>query len=175
VCPQGTRWHQRNCAQECAQTGSDPRPSAPNGNQACTQKQAGNRRFQACSRVPGGVSKPPPSATRPPHRRPASIRDKGTCVETLDSECVEASAFKASPLTLSATARVLSFVGLILVLGTSFGHTFGHTRRVFHSVRSENGRKTSQGDGSLDRRLGCSRNQSPLRLRSSTSSRVPRC
>jgi hypothetical protein len=34
-----------------------------------------------------------------------------------------------------------------------FGHTLGHSRRVFRWVCSENGRKTRQGDGFFDRRL----------------------
>jgi dipeptidyl aminopeptidase/acylaminoacyl peptidase len=38
-------------------------------------------------------------------------------------------------------------------LGTRSGHITGHTRRVFRSGCSENGRKTSQGDGFFDRRL----------------------
>jgi hypothetical protein len=40
--------------------------------------------------VPDSLSKPPPSASRPPHRAPASIRDQDTYTETLDSEAVKA-------------------------------------------------------------------------------------
>src|SRR5207247_8637370 len=36
-------------------------------------------------------SKPPPSASRPPHRAPASIRDQDTYTETLSRETMRAS------------------------------------------------------------------------------------
>jgi hypothetical protein len=55
------------------------------------------------------------------------------------------------------------------------GHTSGHSHHVSFVSGPRYGGKTTEGDGFFDRRLGCSRNQSPLRLRSSTSSRVPRC
>jgi hypothetical protein len=42
---------------------------------------------------------------------------------------------------------------MLPVLGTPFGHTPGHTRRVFRSFCSENGRKMREGDGFSDRRL----------------------
>jgi hypothetical protein len=57
-------------------------------------------------------SKPPPSASRPPHRAPASIRDNGICVATLDSDCGEASSFVASPSTAKCNQTCVLFVGL---------------------------------------------------------------
>lgn len=50
-------------------------------------------------------------------------------------------------MTLNATTRGLSIVGMLLVLGISSGHTSGHTRRAFRSGCSVNGRKARQGDG----------------------------
>ena len=53
------------------------------------------------------LSKPPPSASRPPHRRPASIRDKNTHTKTLDREAVRPTTAKPPRFSLSVTARVL--------------------------------------------------------------------
>src|SRR4030095_10618980 len=74
------------CAQQCAQTRSDNQHSAPNANQAPNKKRARNRRFQARSVIPGSLSKPPPSASRPPHRASASIRDTATYAEVIHGE-----------------------------------------------------------------------------------------
>ena len=110
--------------------------------------------FQARSVIPGSLIKPPPSASRPPHRASASIRDKDTYAETLDREGVKATRVQ----TVAFDAKCNHTSALWRSRATRFGHsqsghTPGHTRRVFRSVCSENGRKTRQGDGFFDRRL----------------------
>jgi hypothetical protein len=108
------------------------------------------------------LSKPPPSATRPPHRAFARIRDKDTYTESLDCEAV-----RGPPVRAVACDGKRNHTSALYRRHASFGappsgHIPGHTRRVFRAVCSENGTKTTQGDGFLDRRLGCSRNQSPF-------------
>jgi hypothetical protein len=109
--------------------------------------------------IPGSLSKPPPSASRPPHRASASIRDKNTYTKTLDGDAARRPALKPSPLALNATTKALCIVGMPLVLGALSGHTSGHTRCVFSLGLSENGRKTTQGDGFVDRRLKIGRSR----------------
>lgn len=56
------------CARKCAQTRSDRRHPASNANQVRMEKQADNSRSSACFLMVRGLTKPPPSASRPPHR-----------------------------------------------------------------------------------------------------------
>jgi hypothetical protein len=56
------------CAQECAQTRSDNHHLAPNANQVSNEKQAEISKIPARSVISGSLSKPSPSAARPPHR-----------------------------------------------------------------------------------------------------------
>jgi hypothetical protein len=72
----------RQCARQCAQTRSKDRQSAANANQAANKNGPEINRFQARSVIPGSLSKPPPSASRPPHRaRKLSIRQASSYAE----------------------------------------------------------------------------------------------
>ena len=53
---------------KCAQARSNDHHSAPNANQVPNEKRAEISELPASSVIPGGLSKPPPSASRPPHR-----------------------------------------------------------------------------------------------------------
>jgi hypothetical protein len=55
-------------------------------------------------------SKPPPSASRPPHRASASIRDQDTCTETLDSEAANAIRVQTVASDITATSRALDVI-----------------------------------------------------------------
>ena len=90
MCPQGTHWHRPECAQQCAQTRSDDHHPAPNANQVPNKKRAEISKIPARSVISGSLSKPPPSASRPPHRGLSSIRDTDTYTEALDSDAVKA-------------------------------------------------------------------------------------
>jgi hypothetical protein len=68
VCPKGTHWHRPECAQKCAQTRSKYHHPAANANQVRDKKRAGISKIPARSVISGGLSKPSPSTTRPPHR-----------------------------------------------------------------------------------------------------------
>jgi hypothetical protein len=102
--------------------------------------------------IPGGLSKPPLSASRPTHRASASIRDKATYKEALDCEAVKAVPIEPSALTVNATNEHTLYRRMPVGCGISSGHTSGHKRRVSRLACSENRRKTRQGDGFLDRR-----------------------
>ena len=140
VCPNAVR---------TASLGSQRQPTS-------NKRRARNHRFQARSVIPGSLSKPPPSASRPPHRAPASIRDQHTYTETLAGEALRRLPFNPSPLMLNATTRVLCIVGMLFVLARRLGTLLSTHGAFFRSVCSENGRKTRRGDGFLDRRLRAS-------------------
>jgi hypothetical protein len=80
--------------------------------------------------ISGSLSKPPPSASRPPHRASASIRDNYTCTETLDREtvkvtCVQTIAFGANCNYTTALCRRLT-----TCLGTAvWAHSWAHPPR----------------------------------------------
>ena len=81
--------------------------------------------------IPDSLSKPPPSASRPPHRVPASIRDKDTYTKTLDRETVKATrvqtvAFGDKCNYTSALCRRLT-----TCLGTAVWGTFLGTHGAF--------------------------------------------
>jgi hypothetical protein len=64
------------CPRVCPNS-SSRHQSATNANQVRTQKQAENSRFPARFKIPGSLSKPPPSATRPPHHKELTIVAQG--------------------------------------------------------------------------------------------------
>jgi hypothetical protein len=116
--------------------------------------------------ISGDLSKPPPSASRPPHRASASIRDEDTYTEPLDSEAVKAIHVQ----TVAFNAKRNHRSALYQPRAARFRHTFlgtllGTTRRVFRSVCSENGRKTRQGDGFSNRRICLQTTERALLLR----------
>ena len=84
VCLRGTHWRRLECARKSAQTRSDDHHPAANSNQVRNKKRAEISKIPARSVISGSLSKPPPSASRPPHRaRKLSIRRTLTCADRI--------------------------------------------------------------------------------------------
>ena len=84
VCPRGTQRHLLECARLCAQTRTKNHHSAPNANQVLNKKRAEISKIPARSVMPGSLSKPPPSASRPLHRaRKLSINNMTTSTNAI--------------------------------------------------------------------------------------------
>jgi hypothetical protein len=84
-----------------------------------------NQRSQARSVILVDLSKPPPSASRPPHRGRSSIRKTDTYTKALHSEAVMAVDAKCNQQECLVASARCSF------WAHRFGHTTGHTRCVF--------------------------------------------
>jgi len=133
---------------------ADNHQSAANANQGFKQKRAWNRQFQARSAISGDLSKPPPSASRPPHRGLSSIRDSDSYAEALDSEAW--GAIRIQTAACGAKYWQQEWVATLswrIAWAHRSGHTFGHTRYCLSRRPSKTGRKTTKGDGFSDRRL----------------------
>ena len=92
--------------------------------------------------TPGSLSKPPPSASRPPHRASASIRDKDTNTEALDCEAVKAAPVRTVAFGLTASTRVLCIFGMLLVWAHRLGTFRGIDGAFFaRSVQKTEGKR----------------------------------
>ncbi len=80
-------------------------------------------------------------------------RDKDTYTDTLDSEAVRATRVQTVALDAKCNHKKALYRRLTTRLGTRFwAHFWAHSVRFSRGL-TENGRKTSQGDGFLNRRL----------------------
>jgi hypothetical protein len=102
VCLIGTYWRRLECAQECAQTRSEARHPPANANHEANEKRARNREFQARSVILCDLSKPPPSASRPPHHIVLNIVAQGLADFRLSTRIVD---FARLSLKLSLSRR----------------------------------------------------------------------
>ena len=100
-------------------------------------------RFPARSCSSASLSKPPPSASRPPHRASASIRDNYTYTETLDREAVKATRLQTVAFGVKCSHTSALCRRLTIRLGAQpSGHIPGHTRRLFRwSVQNTEGNR----------------------------------
>ena len=139
---------------ECEE--GEPRPASRSPRRVRRAKiggEAGIRTLGRALKTLQRFSKPPPSASRPPHRASASIRDTGTYAEVLNDQSAGRTAVKPSPLPLSATTRVGCIVRATVASGTIDWAQFrAHSARFLLSP-FKNGIKTRGGGGFLDRRL----------------------
>ena len=100
----------------------------------CTPSRRFRSRLEAVQRATSQLrrfSKPPPSASRPPHRTPASICDQDTYTETLDSEAVKATPVHTVAFNAKCNHKRALYRRYAPRFGHTVGHTVGHTRRVF--------------------------------------------
>ena len=102
----------------------------------------------------GHLSKPPPSASRPPHRASASIQDTSTYANILDDE--EGGATRVQTVACAAKCNEASGLSrrALLVMGTGDGAQFRAqvARSLLSPFKIAEG-KRMEGDGFFDRHL----------------------
>jgi hypothetical protein len=103
-------------------------------------------------------SKPPPSASRPPHRATCKYTSHRHLHGNAQPESRGRRAFKPPPLTLSATTRVLFVVGSLLVSGTVdwgtvLGTVGGFLTRFVHKMEENEATATVSVAVASPRRL----------------------
>jgi len=104
--------------------------------------------------IPGSLSKPPPSATRPPHRASASIRTTTLTWKHKIATRWRRPASKPSPLAANVTTRALCVAGWLFVLGTAaWAHSCSLTVVAFFEERNAPGpRAADEENDSAGRR-----------------------